>query len=132
MKDKSEWSKEKRERLKVERRCTNCGKPLPDGYSKRTCEACLITHEERRKRRAAKRKEDRRCTKCGVQDEYTLQGRSLCMECAAKGANASAIKYQKRINNHRCGRCGAELPQGYYYILCEKCKEKDNEKRRRK
>lgn len=85
------------------------------------------------------------CVQCYKQDAYTLVGRTLCADCAAKDAARHRQKYslkeeaekrkeerrlkrQRHIENHECTECGKKLPQNYTYRLCARCRGR---KRRR-
>lgn len=80
------------------------------------------------------------CRECGEQDAYTLNGRTVCADCAAKLAEYKRKAYsvdggqknhehckarRERLKaEHKCPYCGRDLPEGYAYITCEKCRAK--------
>lgn len=86
-----------------------------------------------------------RCTKCGQQDAFTLNGRSLCAECVEK-VNAQSKRYNAEHREERnawcrewvqtrreaglCPRCGKPAEDGY--IICKRCRVKDNRRREKK
>lgn len=42
----------------------------------------------------------------------------------------NATTYLRRKEAGLCAWCGNKLPEGYKYVICPECKEKENEKRR--
>lgn len=79
------------------------------------------------------------CICCKKQDSYTLAGRSLCYECAEKQRESKRIErqnnyqkikdrkkaaYDKCVAEHRCVRCGKELPSDYKLKSCRTCRIK--------
>lgn len=77
------------------------------------------------------------CHNCYKKDAYTMGGRWLCAECAAKQAewkhnNVDPIKRnerrrelrQIRIANHECAECGHKLPEDYNFKICAHCRAK--------
>lgn len=103
------------------------------------------------KQRYYKYRKEKRCVRCGKHDEQTLNGRSLCENCNEyirryqkvfrennrKQVNAWAANYQnkryyERLNNRLCVVCGQPLPDGYYYVHCQKCRDFLKEYKKRK
>lgn len=84
------------------------------------------------------------CVHCGEEDAYTMNGRSLCSECAEKwatwnrerkkksqDARERAKQSQKKIYNTRreqglCPYCGGKPAIGY--ITCDKCRAKSRKR----
>lgn len=80
------------------------------------------------------------CRECGEQDAYTLHGRTVCADCAARLAEYKRKAYladggqknhehckarRERLKaEHKCPYCGRALPEEYAYITCEKCRAK--------
>lgn len=98
-----------------------------------------------------KRKAEHRCTNCGGQDERTLAGLSICKKCPKikskyynkyysthkEDIRFTAREYQnkryhKMLREHRCVQCGKPLPGNYFYVDCEKCKERHKEYRNKR
>lgn len=94
-----------------------------------------------------KRRKQKRCGSCGKQDERTLSGFSQCEKCYNKtrdytkrnidAHNAATSlwmyrRYYNRQEKHCCPRCGEKLPDDYYYIYCENCREKERLRKAKK
>ena len=62
--------------------CTQCGERLPEGCSFTTCDGCrafrMLNYKARKK--------NNECVSCGKEDAFTMNGRALCADCAAKMA----------------------------------------------
>ena len=96
-------------------------------------------------------KAQHRCTACGKQDDRTAAGKTQCASCAEKSVKANrryqaehkeqlaaiksaanAQRYYRLQENHCCVHCGSKLPEGYYYVKCEHCREYDEKYRQLK
>lgn len=86
-----------------------------------------------------KRKAAHECVNCGKQDERTRKGLTCCEHCAAvsrlayertdrdKKRASQKKSYIKNVQNHICPRCKQPLPENYFFIVCESCREKYKE-----
>lgn len=105
----------------------------------------------RRKKFYQKRKTERRCVNCGKQDERTLNGKTECAECTDKRSRyyaaqneiqrklhrisntiSNAQRYYRRQENHECVTCGMKMPENWYYVRCEACREHQKAYRKKK
>lgn len=121
-------SNEKYENNVKNRKCTQCWKPLPEGYTKKTCEDCLKRINQGIKERRSMRKMLGLCPLCGKK----LYGdEKKCVECRAYCANI-AKKYREnnreeinkklrdyyhktrqiRLDQNLCVRCGKKAQEG--------------------
>lgn len=96
------------------------------------CEECALAHRERNRERANRRRSAGKCIRCGAEDEYTAAGRSYCMECATMMAETQAARTVKLRDRRCCESCGAKLPDGHFFVLCDKCRERNIEYGREK
>lgn len=79
------------------------------------------------------------CVRCKNEDAYTMNGRSLCQDCAQKDKdrkrrdNSTEEARQKRceqrrklvqrhIENHECTVCGKKLQDDCHYKRCDSCR----------
>lgn len=91
------------------------------------------------RKRTVIRKSAHICTRCGLEDAYTIAGRSLCADCAEKARQCKAKQYedegkkqrmysqhcngqQKRRDAGLCPTCGRPSTPGY--STCEYCRAK--------
>lgn len=65
------------------------------------------------------------CVRCG---KPKTSERSECERCAQKRRKSYTQRYLKRTLEHRCGRCGRAMPEDWYFVLCAKCKDKQDSK----
>lgn len=105
--------------------CVWCGKPAAPGY--KLCEAC----RGRSKERFEARKANHVCIYCGTQDEKTLSGYTMCENCLETHALNNAKCRDFHIAHRKCVQCGKPLPDGWYYVRCPVCYEKNSELARR-
>lgn len=101
--------------------CIHCGeRPAEDGFF--SCTACrerVYAYQEKRKERLLS---TGRCVRCGKpNDDSTFQ---ICFQCRFQYANNNAIRIAKLKESRRCIDCGVQLPDNYYYVSCELCREK--------
>lgn len=98
-----------------------------------------------RKANAAYYRANQRCVRCGAQDAFTLIGKRLCAECTAKAAQ-SCKRYEQEHRQERtaykrewrqkcrdaglCPRCAKPVDGGY--VICKRCRVKDNVRREKK
>lgn len=110
-----------------------------------------MTNCERAKARYHKRKDAKICVQCGQRDERTSSGSPLCERCHKyhtkknkeyrannrewvnlRSCICEKKKYKARRENRQCVKCGGKLPDGYYYVHCQKCRDFMKEYRKRK
>ena len=60
----------------------------------------------------------------GTQDERTLSDMRECGKCAKRHSERNKKKYEERKAQHKCVRCGKDLPEGYSIFECEDCRKK--------
>lgn len=85
-------------------------------------------------------KRNHMCVRCHKQDAFTLGGRSMCADCAAKqrerGAkfyarhksevcNKRKRKYAENKANKVCPRCGKRIIDNGKKVICYSCRVKD-------
>lgn len=98
------------------------------------------------------RKVQHKCTECGKADLRTLSGKTICKRCTEKNrerkrlyaleyradhrevtrtvvATCSYIRYHNRQENHECVTCGMKMPENWYYVRCEACRERQKAQR---
>lgn len=77
-------------------------------------------------------REEKRCPQCGKQDERTLNGKCYCEKCMDNRRKKCRRQYRNRQQNHECTRCGVKLPNDYFYVKCDNCRNREQEKCREK
>lgn len=122
-------------------RCKECTEHYKQYYQKRRTDhpEVFATINDDNKAWYYALKANHVCVKCRGQDAYTLGGRPYCAECTSienqrrnmlrsKDLQAERDRQRKlrmrRIDEHRCSRCGKPLRDGYSYKLCEHCRYK--------
>lgn len=99
----------KRQKLKSENRCVDCGKQdartLAGMYR---CNDCNEKEKERKERRFRYREEHGLCFACGMQDERTKEGEHYCCACLEKKRKNVKARREYYLKLHRCGRCGKQ------------------------
>lgn len=70
--------------------------------------------------------------KCGHCGRPNNNGRSDCEQCLEKRRAYMEARYRQMQAEHRCGHCSRPLPQGYYFVLCIECRDKQNERLRQR
>ena len=68
------------------------------------------------------------CVRCGKPVD---DGRHCCESCLGYNRAYAGERYRKLEAAHRCGHCGRQLPEGWYYVLCELCKGKQETRKDR-
>ena len=72
------------------------------------------------------------CVRCGK--DVAAENSVLCKRCREMHRTVSRMYrvrlYYKRQENHECVFCGVKLPPDHYYVLCEKCREKNKKKQK--
>ena len=64
-----------------------------------------------------------KCGRCGGPSD---NGRSECTECAKKRRIQQNQRYHSFLAQHKCGHCGRELPDKWYFVLCDICMKKQH------
>ena len=82
-------------------------------------------------RKYHKRKANHQCVQCGLQDERTLAGRTMCDWCARKNRMSTAVCNEKKYKLYHerkaagvCVMCGA--PRDNKTLRCERCRQRAN------
>ena len=127
---------------KPPRTCKICGAVITR-KSAIYCEACGERHRKNMQRENSKRYnangrelrayrlEHHLCTFCGAelpQDET----HHMCADCRSFRADKEDARYKRNIMQRRCPKCREKLPDGYWYVHCEKCRQKDNMRRNKR
>lgn len=100
---------------KAQHKCTGCGKVTPRTLSGRaTCEQCAKNDKERKRAYSAK---------------YRVQH---IEETRVAVALRSYISYHNRQESRKCVSCGAKLPEDYYFVRCNACRERQKVYRKKK
>lgn len=119
---------------KAEHRCVRCGCRDSQTMSGRVeCGLCSDASSRRRRSLYKRRLSENCCAQCGRCDARTAEGRSLCARCARvktekqRAANLEKTKarYHALKAQHRCVKCGVELPDGYPRVRCRDCMKMD-------
>ena len=61
------------------------------------------------------------CVSCGKNP--AREGQKRCAECSAKQKQFNLERRERLLKAHCCTNCGAQLPEGWYYTLCRRCKD---------
>lgn len=77
---------------------------------------------ERYLARRAARKAAGICVSCGRQP--AREGFTLCVECGRKNNETGISIYRRLIAEHRCAACRRVMPECYYFVNCEECRER--------
>ena len=82
----------------------------------------------------AQRKADGLCVNCGK--TAAMPNSVFCKQCRETHRAVNQLYavqlHERRRANHECLFCGVKLPSDYYYVSCQKCREKQKEYYRRK
>lgn len=126
--------------------CTICGKQdrrTLDG--KCVCSECSDMKAVRKSEKNRYLKASGRCITCGAEDALTMAGRIRCGACLEKDREYRRSRREEnpRVYSARameryyeygdfglCRKCGSKLPDGYEYVLCQKCRDRRNASRR--
>ncbi len=94
----SRLKKERYERLKAQRLCTNCGTKLPNNLNRIYCDKCKVIINNTSKLNRETRSKLNRCQICGIKIEPNMYGNTgtLCLAC--KMDERERNKKRKRIN----------------------------------
>ena len=80
-----------------------------------------ITQNERTKARYWERKGKGICTMCGRAPAEP--GKANCRECAIIHSLYVQDLHNLRVSRGECVHCGKKKPEGWYWVLCPKCRE---------
>lgn len=106
----------RRSNLLNEHRCKGCGVTLPDGYTKRSCETCLVASREERLRVLAAGL----CEKC--YEPRGAEGTQVrCRACADKDKNHHTKRRKHRKAQHVCAQCSNPLTEVDGNTFCRTC-----------
>ena len=70
--------------------------------------------------------------KCGHCGRPNSNGHADCDSCLAKRRAYMETRYRQMQAERRCGHCSRPLPESYYFVLCEVCRTKQNERLRKR